>query len=104
MTQERGPDRILPTEELTTFKKDGCVKLRKTNEWPGNRDIISLPSLVKKQCESAGKLTAMAVKRGEKWIKWSYSEYYQDILKTAKAFIALGLERHNSVCIFGKLL
>lgn len=98
---EKGPDRILPTDNLTTWDKDGCVKIRKTKEWPANRDSISLPTLVKKQCESAGTQTALAVKREGQWVKWNYNEYYNAIVTTAKAFIALGLEAHNSCCIYG---
>ena len=103
MTQEKGPDRIIPTEDLTTSKKDGCVRIRKTKEWPANRETISLPTIVKKQCQSAGSLPALAVKRDGKWVKWTYTDYYNDIVTTAKAFIALGLEPHNSVCIYGKI-
>ena len=101
MSEEKGPDRIIPTDNLTTWEKDGCVKIRKTKEWPANRDSISLPTLVKKQCDSAGTQTALAVKRGGQWVKWNYNEYYNAIVTTAKAFIALGLEAHNSVCIYG---
>ena len=106
MTQESssGPDRILPADDYVSTAKDGCVKLRITKEWPANRPPVSVPTAVKKQCESAGDITALAVKRNGKWVKWSYKMYYEAIVKTAKAFIALGLEPHNSVCIFGKLL
>lgn len=43
---ETGPDRVLSTENLTSWSKDGCVKIRKTKDWPANRDTISLPTLV----------------------------------------------------------
>lgn len=101
MSDEKGPDRVLSAENLTSWSKDGCVKIRKTKDWPANRDTISLPTLVKKQCQSAGSKTALAVKREGQWVKWSYSEYYDEIVTTAKAFIAMGLEPHNSVCIYG---
>jgi len=101
MTQEIGPDRIIPTEDLTTTAKDGCVKIRKTNEWPANRETISIPTIFKKSCISAGNITALGVKRGGKWVTWSYLDYLRDVEIVAKAFIALGLEPHNAVCIFG---
>ena len=103
MTQEIGPDRIIPTEDLTTTAKDGCVKIRKTNEWPANRETISIPTIFKKSCISAGNITALGVKRGGKWVTWSYLDYLRDVEIVAKAFIALGLEPHNAVCIFGMI-
>merc|ERR1719350_1796223 len=103
MTQEIGPDRIIPTEDLTTTAKDGCVQIRKTNEWPANRETISIPTVFKKSCVSAGNITALGVKREGKWVTWSYLDYLRDVEIVAKAFIALGLEPHNSVCIFGMI-
>jgi hypothetical protein len=50
MAQEEGPDRIIPTDNLTTWKQDGCVKLRTIPEFPGNRDSMSLVTFTKKQC------------------------------------------------------
>ena len=60
-----------------------------------------MPTWFRKQCESGGNQTALNVKRDGKWIKWSFNEYYNDVKATAKAFIAMGLEAHKSVCIFG---
>ena len=34
---------------------------------------------------------------------WSYLDYLRDVEIVAKAFIALGLEPHNAVCIFGMI-
>ena len=41
------------------------------------------------------------VKRDGKWVKWTYLDYLRDVQIVAKAFIALGLEPYNSVCISG---
>ena len=45
--------------------------------------------------------TALAVKRNGVWVKWTYAEYWADILTVAKAFIKLGLQPHHSVAILG---
>ena len=45
--------------------------------------------------------TALAVKRGGEWLKWSYKQYHSDSRTIAKAFVKLGLERHHSVGILG---
>ena len=45
--------------------------------------------------------TALAVKREDKWVKWSYSEYLSEVEAAARAFIALGLEPRHGVAIIG---
>ena len=48
-------------------------------------------------------MTALAVKREDKWVKWSYSEYLSEVEAAARAFIKLGLEPRHGVAIIGKL-
>ena len=64
---------------------------------------MSIPTIFKKSCISTGNITALGVKRGGKWVTWSYLDYLRDVEIVAKAFIALGLEPHNAVCIFGMI-
>ncbi len=51
MADEEGPDRIIPADNLITWEKDGCVKLRMIPEFPGDRDSMSLITFTKKQCQ-----------------------------------------------------
>ena len=44
---------------------------------------------------------AMAVKRNDEWVKWTYAEYLEDVTTVAKAFIRLGLKPFHSVNILG---
>ena len=44
---------------------------------------------------------AMAVKRNDEWVKWTYAEYLEDVKTVAKAFIKLGLKPFHSVNILG---
>ena len=39
---------------------------------------------------------ALAVKRKDKWEKWTYQQYRDDIITVAKAFIKLGLKPFHS--------
>ena len=48
-------------------------------------------------------MTALAVKREDKWVKWSYSEYLSEVEAAARAFIKLGLEPRHGVAIIGRL-
>ncbi len=77
------------------------MRIRKTKEWPANRDAVSLPTFFKKQCESGGDHKALFVKRDGTWKSWTFTQYYETVMTAAKAFIALGLEPHNAVCVYG---
>ena len=98
MNGEEGPDCLEPAESLTTWLRDGSVRLRMTeNGWKP----VSIPSMVKKCCSEGGDHVAMAVKRDGVWQKTSYKEYYENIRCAAKGFIKLGLQPYHSVSIFG---
>lgn len=44
---------------------------------------------------------ALCVKREGQWIKWTYSEYYQDVTRFAKALIHIGVDKFQGVSIIG---
>ena len=73
-----GPGQILEAESFLTTKKNGCVKLRvdKEDEVAG-WNPISVPCLLEKAAKEAPDVVALAVKRDEKWVKWTYKEYLQ---------------------------
>ena len=76
MISDEGPDNILETEAYTATLADGCVKLRIGSEDP-EVVPISVPSLLEKAAKEAPEIVALAVKRDDKWIKWTYKEYLQ---------------------------
>ena len=41
------------------------------------------------------------MKRNGVWVKWTYAEYWDEVITVAKAFIRLGLKPHHSVAILG---
>ena len=94
-----GPDRIIETNEIRTWEREGAVRLRLQS----SDDIKpeSIPTFVKNRCTKAGNRTALCVKKDGQWQKWSYNEYYRDIRQAAKAFIRNGLEPFHSVAIYG---
>ena len=75
MISDQGPDQILDTESYISTSTDGCVKLRLQD----SPEIlpISVPSLLEKAAKEAPEILALAVKREDKWIKWTYKEYLQ---------------------------
>ena len=96
-----GPDRVLVSDKFTTTHPDGAVRIR-TNSHPSSRSAPkSVWTMIQETVSRAPHHTALAVKRGGVWQKWSYAEYERDICRVAKAFIKLGLEPHHSVDIIG---
>ena len=80
MISNEGPDQILDShgESSITTKADGCVKLDiiKDHNLAG-MDPVSVPGFLIKAAQEAPDVTALAVKRDDKWVKWNYKEYLQ---------------------------
>ncbi len=77
MSDEVGPDRVIPCENLTTWERDGSVRLRLEEDSEFNPAPVSVPTYFKRIVDKNGRREAMAVKRDGKWIKWNYGEYYK---------------------------
>ncbi len=73
-----GPDRIIPCDNLTTWERGGCVRLRvDESEGAFRSDPVSVPTFFRRTAEKHPRHTAMAVKRGGQWVKWTYEQYYK---------------------------
>ncbi|TRY71790.1 hypothetical protein TCAL_01059 [Tigriopus californicus] len=101
MPEDIGPDRILPAEDLTTWKREGATKIRFSQDGFGSRKAISVPTYVRKACEEANNKPAVRFKKDGSWKTWSYTEYYAYIRCTARAMIKLGLEPYHAASIAG---
>ena len=97
-----GPDIVMDTVKLTTSFPDDYTQIRMSDNETGNVKPKSLVTFIKEKCEKGGvNMTAFKVKRDNKWISWSYHDYYRDIKCVARAFIKLGLDARHSVCVLG---
>jgi long-chain-fatty-acid--CoA ligase ACSBG len=96
---DKGPDRVLPSDELYTCLANGRVKLRESFEV--NETPISVPTLLKQSAQKFSQLPAMAFKEDDQWNFITYSDYLKTVRTVAKAFLSLGLQRYHSVCILG---
>lgn len=97
---ESGPDRILTCDSKICSEPDGCVRID-VDELTANYKPVSVPTFFMNTVKAVPDKKALSVKRDGKWQSWTYREYDRDVRLTAKAFIELGLERFNSVSIFG---
>ena len=68
-----GPDQILPATGLTTTQPHGAVLFR---DMEATKDVapMSVPTLLKRTAAAHPDKTALAVKRGGEWLKWSYKQ------------------------------
>ena len=48
---------------------------------------ISIPTMFRETVKNLPDGLAMAHKRKGEWVKWTYKQYYDDVVKAAKSFI-----------------
>uniref|UniRef100_A0A8C1MTS9 Long-chain-fatty-acid--CoA ligase ACSBG1 n=1 Tax=Cyprinus carpio TaxID=7962 RepID=A0A8C1MTS9_CYPCA len=90
---------LAPAQCLWTTEASGSVQLRMDELCP--EQPITVHQMFTNTVQKYGKLTALASKRGNKWEKVTFSEYYHLSRMAAKGFLKLGLERFHSVAILG---
>jgi len=97
-----GPDRILPANSLTSTYPDGRVEIRFSDQDPRCQNKpISVWTMLSNTANRVPDNVALAVKRNDEWVKWSYRQYHEDVKAVAKAYIKLGLKPFHSVGILG---
>jgi long-chain-fatty-acid--CoA ligase ACSBG len=105
---------VLPANSLTATYPDGTVELRSASSTTtttslrmGGKDPscqekpVSVWTMMNETADRVPDGIALAVKRNDVWVKWTYREYREDVKAVAKAFIKLGLKPHHSVGILG---
>ena len=90
-----GPDRLLPATSFTTTDSNGAVQIR-THDHPSSEyPTKSVYTLLKETAERVPERTALAVKRDDVWIKWTYKEYFEDVQTIAK-----GIQENCQIAYF----
>lgn len=93
-------NRIRPTGDNLTDQHDGAVRLRLGSEGLSATEPISVPNLLHRTATNFPDVTALMHKDSDNvWQAVTYSQYRENVLRTAKAFIKLGLEPRHSVGI-----
>lgn len=98
-----GPDQLVVCNNAITSDPTGAVKLRMAGEGLSAAKPISIPGLLARTAKENPDLPALKTRDPDtgKEKTWTWSEYHEEVRTVAKAFIALGLERFDSVCILG---
>ena len=101
MSQDnKGPEKIIPAENLTTTSVTGNVKIRMTESGVGAQQSISIPGLLERTATKFPHHPAMVYKNHQKISQTiTFEEYRSRVLKIAKVFIKLGLEPRHSVAV-----
>ena len=68
-----GPDQILPAASLTMTDPEGAVKFR-NEETLREAPPMSVPTMLKATADKYPDKTALAVKRSDEWVKWTYKQ------------------------------
>lgn len=92
--------KVKPATRFHTTKRDESVRLRMGNDGPTAVEPITVPQLMLRTATNYPDVPALMQKDADNvWQSVTYSQYRENVLRTAKVFIKLGLEPYNSVAI-----
>ncbi|KAF6024898.1 ACSBG1 [Bugula neritina] len=106
-------DKYCEAESPITWVRDAAVKVRYGKSVMESMNSVTVMSLVKSTIRKHPNARALGIifhficililayKENGAYQYWTYKQYYQQILATAKSFIKLGLEPFNGVGILG---
>lgn len=91
--------KVRPASEFRTVKREEAVKLR-MGEGVSALEPVTLPYVLYRTAKNHPDVPALKHKNADNiWETVTYSQYRENVLKTAKVFIKLGLEPKNTVAI-----
>ena len=76
------------------------MKIRR-GEGPAAVEPITIPELFLKNVREAPSRIAMEVERQNKWIKWTWTRFYNEAANFGKALMALRVEERRCINIIG---
>ena len=75
--------------------------MQTTLSGPAGVPPTTVNEVLKKVVKAYPHKPALRVKRGGRWVTWTWREYYNDIAAVAKSMIRVGLEPFHGVCVLG---
>lgn len=89
---------IRPATSYSTTKYDEGVRIRMGTEGPAACEPLTLPHVLYRSAKNYPDVAALKYKDEDNvWQTITYSQYRENVLKTAKVFIKLGLEPRKTV-------
>lgn len=92
--------KVRPATNFKTSKRDEAVKIRMGTEGNAALEPLTIPHVLQRTAKNHPNVVALKQKDANNvWQSINYHQYREHVLKTAKVFIKLGLERMNTVAI-----
>lgn len=92
--------KVKPATSFHTTKPNEAVRLRIGSDGPQAVEPITVPQLLLRTATNYPDVTALMQKDVDNvWQPVTYSQYRENVLRTAKAFIKLGLEPYHTVAV-----
>lgn len=92
--------KVRSASDYYTTKRDEAVKLRMGAEGFSAHEPLTIPYVLYRTANNFPDVPALKQKNADGvWESVNYSQYRENVLKTAKIFIKLGLEPKNTVAI-----
>ena len=93
---------ILPAVEHRACQPEAAVRLTISSSGAQSLAPISVPTLLRRTVERlpGGPALRMRVEGGGT-VDWNYSQYYEEVLTVARAWISLGLQPLHTVSVVG---
>ncbi|XP_064619094.1 long-chain-fatty-acid--CoA ligase ACSBG2-like isoform X2 [Lineus longissimus] len=95
------PDALVPATKLFTSNGQEAVKIKMTETGVSSAKPVTIMTRFAEIVEKYPDQLAVAEKNNGRWVKWTYGQYYDSVIRTAKGFIKLGLEPCHAVGIIG---
>lgn len=92
--------KVKPATSFSTTNRSESVRLRLGSDGLPALEPITVPQLMRRAATNNPDVIALMQKDADNvWQSVTYSQYHENVLRTAKAFIKLGLEPYNAVAI-----
>lgn len=92
--------KVRPATDFRTTNREESVKLRVGSDGVSAIEPVTLPYVLYRTAKNHPNVAALKYKNADNaWETVTYSQYRENVLKTAKVFIKLGLEPKNTVAI-----
>ena len=85
----------------TTVDPNETVEIRMGASGPAARPPTTVVDIFKKTVKECGSKVSMRCERDGAWKEWTWDGYHADVMKVAKALLALGVKERDAVAIIG---
>lgn len=101
ITELKANDTPAPADRYRVWSRDDSVRLQMESSGPLSQAPLTVYTAFSNTVKKYPDTVALASKRNGEWVKWTYKQYYDEVVAAAKSYIKLGVERCHGVGIIG---